>query len=200
MSGAFCPRCGEARVAEFRFCRGCGLDLNDPNVTNVAWASPPPKPVPTGWVMPPPAPSRRVTPNLLQPVHLRDDLRHLPDLIFRGLSVLPPAAVAIVVFIAFEASGASIGNQSKQSVAFNLFVFPPPLLLPLVAGLLTTRASYLAGIAAAGQRPQDGDDCEHDQPTDDVDPARASACDQRGRQADHGQQPGHLGEGHPWIL
>jgi hypothetical protein len=39
MPGEFCPRCGTARTGAFRFCRGCGLDLEVP-VTDATAALP----------------------------------------------------------------------------------------------------------------------------------------------------------------
>jgi hypothetical protein len=35
------------------------------------------------------------------------------------------------------------------AVLFNVLIFPPPLLMPLLAGLLARRSSYLAGLIVA---------------------------------------------------
>ncbi len=48
---AFCPRCGAARAGAFRFCRGCGLDLDAQAAPASAPQSAP------AWTPPAPAPA-----------------------------------------------------------------------------------------------------------------------------------------------
>lgn len=81
----------------------------------------------------------------IRPVHLRDDLLDLPRLATRTFAIWVPVLITIVIFALFEASGANISNQSVQALAFNLFVFPPPLAAAFLAEILTQRSSYLAG-------------------------------------------------------
>ena len=69
----------------------------------------------------------------------------LPRLATKTFAIWVPALLMIVVFIVFETSGAEIGNQSVPSIAFNLFIFPPPLAVTFLAGILADRSSYLAG-------------------------------------------------------
>jgi len=81
----------------------------------------------------------------IRPINIRDDIRDLPRLATHTYALWVPALIMVVIFVMFEVSGASIGNQSLQSVAFNLFIFPPPLAAAFLAGVLTSRSSYLAG-------------------------------------------------------
>lgn len=139
MAAAFCPRCGEPRLATFQFCRKCGLDFDNP-VEGVV-ASPVPSQPATQWVLPSATPK----PALIELVHLREDLRNLPDLVTQGYSVMLPALLILFVFALFEVSGGNISEQSLQALGFNLFIFPPPWASALIAGLLTRRSGYLAG-------------------------------------------------------
>lgn len=54
MPDEFCPRCGEPRIGQFRYCRSCGLDFDDVLVE----AEPPESQPPPGWR--PPQPRRRI--------------------------------------------------------------------------------------------------------------------------------------------
>jgi hypothetical protein len=82
----------------------------------------------------------------IRPVHFREDLQDLPRLATKTFAIWVPAVLLIAVFGAFEASGGNISNQSVQALAFNLFIFPPPLAAAFLAGILTQRSSYLAGL------------------------------------------------------
>jgi len=82
----------------------------------------------------------------IRPVHFWDDVRDLPRLATKTFAIWVPALLLIAVFGLFEASGGNISNQSIQSLAFNLFIFPPPLAAAFLAGILTQRSSYLAGL------------------------------------------------------
>jgi hypothetical protein len=103
-------------------------------------ASPPIDP-PAGWILPPP----KNGPRLLQPVHFWNDVRDLPRLVSRTFAIALPGLSLIVIFGLFEAAGGDVAQQNAQAFAFNWFIFPPPLIAPLVAGGLTNRSSYLAG-------------------------------------------------------
>jgi hypothetical protein len=81
----------------------------------------------------------------IRPVHLREDLLDLPRLATKTFSIWVPCLLIFAVFALFEASGGNISNQSVQALAFNLFIFPPPLAAAFLAGILTQRSSYLAG-------------------------------------------------------
>jgi len=82
----------------------------------------------------------------VRPVHFREDLLDLPRLATRTFAIWVPALILVVVFALFQASGGNISNQSVQALAFNLFIFPPPLAAAFLAGILTQRSSYLAGL------------------------------------------------------
>jgi hypothetical protein len=81
----------------------------------------------------------------IRPVHFREDLLDLPRLATKTFSIWVPALLILAVFVLFEISGGNISNQSLQALAFNLFIFPPPLAAAFLAGILTQRSSYLAG-------------------------------------------------------
>jgi len=82
----------------------------------------------------------------VRPVHFREDLLDLPRLATRTFAIWVPALILVIVFALFQASGGNISNQSVQALAFNLFIFPPPLAAAFLAGILTQRSSYLAGL------------------------------------------------------
>ncbi len=81
----------------------------------------------------------------IRPANIKSDLADLPRLATRTFAIWVPGLLMIVVFIVFETSGAEIGNQTISSIAFNLFIFPPPLAVTFLAGILADRSSYLAG-------------------------------------------------------
>jgi hypothetical protein len=83
--------------------------------------------------------------NAIRPVHFREDLLDLPRVATRTFAIWVPCLLILAVFALFEASGGNIANQSVQALAFNLFIFPPPLAAAFLAGILTQRSSYLAG-------------------------------------------------------
>ncbi len=89
-----------------------------------------------------------------RPVHLREDLRDLPWLVTRTHAVWLPAVLIAAATAWFWASGGSVGLVARQrfpelsGIAFNLFVYPPPLGAAFLAGVLATRMSYLAGLIA----------------------------------------------------
>ncbi len=81
----------------------------------------------------------------IRPVHLREDLLDLPRLATRTFAIWVPSLILLAVFGLFEATGGNLQSQSVPAIAFNLFVFPPPLAAAFLAGILTQRSSYLAG-------------------------------------------------------
>jgi hypothetical protein len=81
----------------------------------------------------------------IRPANVRADLIDLPRMVTRTFAIWVPALIMIVIFIVFETSGAELGNQTISSIAFNLFIFPPPLAATFLAGVLADRSSYLAG-------------------------------------------------------
>ena len=82
----------------------------------------------------------------VRPVHFKEDLLDLPRLATKSFAIWVPSLILIVVFALFQASGGNITNGSVQALAFNLFIFPPPLAAAFLAGILTQRSSYLAGL------------------------------------------------------
>ncbi len=79
----------------------------------------------------------------IRPVDLRQDLRDLPWLVTRTPAVVVPSLLVLASAIWYGATGGSL--RDLPGMAFNLFVFPPPLAALFLAGILTTRMSYLAG-------------------------------------------------------
>ena len=81
----------------------------------------------------------------IRPVHLREDLVDLPRLATRTFAIWVPCLIVLAVAVVFEATGGNIQSAVIPALAFNLFVFPPPLAAAFLAGILTQRSSYLAG-------------------------------------------------------
>lgn len=79
----------------------------------------------------------------IRPLDLRQDLRDLPWLVTRTPAVAVPSLLVLASAIWYGATGGSL--RDLPGMAFNLFVFPPPLAALFLAGILTTRMSYLAG-------------------------------------------------------
>ena len=84
----------------------------------------------------------------IRPVHFRDDLADLPRLATKTFAIWVPCLLILVVAVVFEATGGNITSAGIPALAFNLFVFPPPLAAAFLAGILTQRSSYLAGAIA----------------------------------------------------
>ena len=80
----------------------------------------------------------------VRPVHLRADLASIPWLVVRTKAVWLPSILVIASTVWFELAGGSPRDMS--ALAFNLFVFPPPIAAAFMAGVLTDRMSYLAGL------------------------------------------------------
>ena len=85
----------------------------------------------------------RPVPVGVRPIDLRQDLHDLPWLITRTPAVVVPSLLVVASAIWYGAAGGS--PRDLSGMAFNLFVFPPPLASLFLAGILTTRMSYLAG-------------------------------------------------------
>lgn len=89
-----------------------------------------------------------------RPVHLREDVAQIPWLVTRTHAVWLPAVLIAAATVWFWVSGGSVGLVAQQrfpelsGIAFNLFVYPPPLGAAFLAGVLTSRMSYLAGLIA----------------------------------------------------
>jgi hypothetical protein len=81
----------------------------------------------------------------IRPVHFRDDLADLPRLATKTFAIWVPCLLVLAVAVVFEATGGNIQSAGIPALAFNLFVFPPPLAAAFLAGILTQRSSYLAG-------------------------------------------------------
>ena len=80
-----------------------------------------------------------------RPVHFREDLADLPRLATKTFAIWVPCLLLLLVAVVFEATGGNIQSAGIPALAFNLFVFPPPLAVAFLAGILTQRSSYLAG-------------------------------------------------------
>lgn len=78
-----------------------------------------------------------------RPIDLRGDIRQIPWLVTRTNAVWLPSVLIIAATVWFSTSGGSL--RDLPGLAFNLFVFPPPLAAAFLAGILTERMSYLAG-------------------------------------------------------
>lgn len=79
----------------------------------------------------------------IRPVQLRADIRQIPWLATKTNSIWLPSVLIVVATIWFSTSGGNL--RDLPGLAFNLFVFPPPLAAAFMAGILTERMSYLAG-------------------------------------------------------
>jgi hypothetical protein len=79
----------------------------------------------------------------IRPLDLRGDIRQIPWLVTRTNAVWLPSVVIVAATIWFSTSGGNL--RDLPGLAFNLFVFPPPLAAAFMAGILTQRMSYLAG-------------------------------------------------------
>lgn len=80
----------------------------------------------------------------VRPVHLRADIIMIPWLATRTKAIWLPSVLIVAATVWFELSGGS--PRDISSLAFNLFVFPPPIAAAFMAGVLTDRMSYLAGL------------------------------------------------------
>lgn len=80
----------------------------------------------------------------LRPVHVRDDIRAIPWLVTRTKAIWLPTILIVAAAVWSELSAGS--PRDISSLAFNLFVFPPPIAAAFMAGVLTDRMSYLAGL------------------------------------------------------
>lgn len=79
-----------------------------------------------------------------RPVNIRGDIREIPWLVTRTHAVWLPSVLVVASAVWFGSSGGALGGISYM--VFNLFVFPPPLAAAFLAGVLTNRMSYLAGL------------------------------------------------------
>ncbi len=79
----------------------------------------------------------------IRPLDLRADIRQIPWLVTKTHAVWLPSVLIVAATIWFSTSGGNL--RDLPGLAFNLFVFPPPLAAAFMAGILTQRMSYLAG-------------------------------------------------------
>jgi len=76
-----------------------------------------------------------------RPLDVRSDLAYLPDLILRTRAVWIPSLAVVASGVAVLA----LPGNSITSLLGQIFVAPPSLAGPFLAGLLAPRATYLAG-------------------------------------------------------
>ena len=79
----------------------------------------------------------------VRPVDLRGDIGQIPWLVTKTYAVWLPSLLVVVSTALFALSGGTM--QGIPGLAFNLFVFPPPMATAFLAGVLTERMSYMAG-------------------------------------------------------
>jgi hypothetical protein len=79
----------------------------------------------------------------IHPIDLRGDIRQIPWLVTRTKAVWVPSLLVVASTIWYATSSGSL--RDVPGLLFNLFVFPPPLAAAFLAGVLTSRMSYLAG-------------------------------------------------------
>jgi hypothetical protein len=79
-----------------------------------------------------------------RPVNIRGDIGQIRWLVTKTHAVWLPSVLVVVSAVWFGSSGGALGGISYM--VFNLFVFPPPLAAAFLAGVLTDRMSYLAGL------------------------------------------------------
>jgi hypothetical protein len=81
---------------------------------------------------------------IFQGIDLSSDLRDLPRIAFRTPAIWLPSVILLATFAWFDARS-TVGDASVPALAFNLLIYPPPVAITFLAGLLTHRSSYLAG-------------------------------------------------------
>lgn len=79
-----------------------------------------------------------------RPVNIRADIGQIRWLVTKTHAVWLPSVLVVASAAWFGSSGGALGGISY--LVFNLFVFPPPLAAAFLAGVLTDRMSYLAGL------------------------------------------------------
>jgi hypothetical protein len=79
-----------------------------------------------------------------RPVDIRADIREIPWLATKTHSVWLPSLLVVLSAAWFGANAGAL--DGIPYMAFNLFVFPPPLAAAFLAGVLTDRMSYMAGL------------------------------------------------------
>jgi len=80
----------------------------------------------------------------IRSVNLRQDIRDIPWLVTKTNAVWLPSLLILGATVLFAAGGSVLAGL--PGIAFNLFVFPPPLASAFLAGILTDRMSYMAGL------------------------------------------------------
>jgi hypothetical protein len=78
-----------------------------------------------------------------RPIDLRGDIGRIPWLVTKTYAVWVPSVLVIAATVLFAVGGGTM--QGIPGLAFNLFVFPPPMATAFLAGVLTDRMSYMAG-------------------------------------------------------
>ncbi len=79
----------------------------------------------------------------MRPIDLRGDIGRIPWLVTKTYSVWLPSLLVVAATLLFALGGGAM--QGIPGLAFNLFVFPPPMATAFLAGVLTDRMSYMAG-------------------------------------------------------
>jgi hypothetical protein len=75
---------------------------------------------------------------------IRGDVASTPSLVKRTPAVWVPSLLIVASTFWFALGDGSLRGPS--GTAFNVFVFPPPIVAVFLAGLLAPRAGYLAGV------------------------------------------------------
>jgi hypothetical protein len=87
----------------------------------------------------------------IQPAPIMDDLRALPQIVFRTKAFVLPAALSVASGAAFLISGSS--QNVVGALLFQAFVVPPPMAASFLGGLFAPRAAWavggLVGLAAS---------------------------------------------------
>lgn len=78
-----------------------------------------------------------------QPAPIKEDLRAVPQIVLRTKAFWAPAALSVVSGAAFLL----VGQESNfvTVLAFQAFVYPPPMAVSFLGGLLAPRASWAIG-------------------------------------------------------
>ena len=82
-----------------------------------------------------------------RPVHYLDDLRYAPTLIFRTNAIWPTVLISVAA-LAFGLTRTDY-NDSSIPILTTFALASPPLIQPMLAGLLAPRATWLAGIISS---------------------------------------------------
>ena len=86
--------------------------------------------------------------------HYLDDIKYFPTLVFRTAAVWPVLLIVLVAvvacFIRFDPKATAPTDDGVINISIQFILNPMPMLMPMLAGYLAPRATWLAGAVAGG--------------------------------------------------